>query len=179
MAVQGIKELKAQLIGIKRAVRNASRTAAYAGAVEIRQALRQAAPTRNAVARRSIAANRKQSPRQGTGIAQVGLKGPAFYLAILSSGAKGHEIVARSVTRVIDPKTRKVIGKQTRKRLVLVGSVRPGGKSTGKFFGPKVRHPGLRGRNWIMPVIDSARTRALDAIGKEYAQAMTAFASNF
>jgi hypothetical protein len=174
MALRGAKELTAELKKIKASVRNATRAAAYAGGTVFRNALRQAAPTTNPVARRAIVAKRTQVPRAGTGVSQVGLTGPAFYLNILSTGAQTHDIRVGLSAKIVDPKTRKILGKRPRKKLVLAVSKRPGGPLIFyQFQGPTVKHPGLRGRNWIRPILQANKQEALDAVGRRYNEAIT------
>lgn len=169
----GAKELQAQLRVLKKSVRNATRVAAYAGGVVYRDALRFTAPTTNATARRAITIKRTQGTQQGTGIVQVGTAGPAFYLNILSTGAKGHVITAGEVSKIINPKTRQVIGKRTKKRRVLAVSGRPGRQTTrGAFMPLAVWHPGISGRHWIRPTLDRSRDKALTAVGERYTEAI-------
>lgn len=173
MAVLGVKELKKDLRDVKKAVKNATRRAALAGANAYRDALRASAPTTKTTPKKAIISKRKQSAQDGTGIGQVGTKGPAFYLLILNSGAKAHDLVAGEMTKVISPNTRKRTGQRLKKKKVLVASRRPGLKPLkGQFLGPRVRHPGLGGRRWIRPVLDFTTPKALDAVAEKYTDAI-------
>ncbi len=91
----------------------AMRQAARAGTAVIRDEARRGLGK----SRRSQTKIRLRDTRTGdkaSAASQVTIAASGFYLRFVHSGAKAHVITARKVGRVIDPKSRKIIGKFSR-----------------------------------------------------------------
>ena len=125
MALFGARELKSNLKGINRAVNNALRGTALAGARIIRDEARRRAPV-GAKRKKKIVAERKRG-LPGVGVAVVGIITPSI-LTIIHAGAKPHPIRAR---------TKKVLR-----------------TSKGVFLGVEVpRHPGIKATPFMASVL--------------------------
>lgn len=170
MPLLGVKELKADFRGISTAMSNSLRVAAYAGAQIVRDTERQLAPRQTGHGMKSIVAARKRGTKI-LGVSEVGFLRPAFYLAILVTGAKRHDILAKLTTREIDPKTRKRVGTHQKKRAVLVAHGQfiarrlPGGKLG-------VSHPGVERTPFPQAAIAQSKVRVLTAMTERFNQAL-------
>jgi len=143
-----------------------------AGPVALRKAARAGTRVIRDEARRELGKSRRAQGRiitrdtrtgdKASAASQVTIAVSGFYLRFLHSGAKAHVITAGKIGRIIDPKSRKIIGKFSRlaKRPRL--ALHFGNQL---LFRYSVNHPGIRHPNPFL-------TRAADVGGPAAAQAV-------
>lgn len=144
MPLLGVEALRQDLRELKKlAGPNAMRKAVRAGARVIRdEARRGLGKSRRSQSK--IMTRDTRTGDKGSAAAQVAIAASGFYLRFVHSGAKAHVITAGKVGRVIDRKSRKIIGKFSRltkrPRLALhVGNQ--------LLYRYSVNHPGVRNTN--------------------------------
>ncbi|TKS58778.1 MAG: hypothetical protein EWM72_02778 [Nitrospira sp.] len=158
--IEGMKDLKLRVRTLRKFPQASLKRAVRAAGRVVRDEARRRAPRLTGFSRTKIVTRDRRGQSREEAIVQVGFRRVAFYLRFAETGAKAHRITAGSTRRVIDPKTRAIISKQTRtQRARLV--IRTGGL---RVFRWAVAHPGVRARPFLGPALESTRAAAQHAM---------------
>ena len=165
MAVMGISEVKASLRAVVSGGKNATRTAAYAGARFLRDEERKAERTffrgSGLGARHIIAKRGRSTASESTATVEVTRAG--FYLHILEVGTKRHPIVVQSVHSVIDPRTRKTIGKDPGRKAL---TIKLGGHVVA--IRRVVPSTGFSAKRWFSSTAEQKKSAVLEIVKQQY-----------
>jgi HK97 gp10 family phage protein len=162
MALLGTEALKKDFRELKK----------LAGPVALRKAARAGARVIRDEARRGLGKSRRSQGKiitrdtrtgdKASAASQVTIAANGFYLRFIHSGTKAHLITAGKVGRIIDPKSRKIVGKFSRLAKHPRLALHFGNQL---LFRYSVTHPGVRNTNPFL-------TRAADVGGTAAAQAV-------
>lgn len=166
LTIVGGREL-AELLGTLPAKieKNIMRTALRAGAVSLKEAVKQNVPVDSGALRSSVRVTTKYRKGRVTASVKAG-NSIAWYAALVEYGTRPHLIAVDDADRNINRRSRKLESLTTvnRRQSLLIN---------GTLVGPSVQHPGAQPRPFMRPALDAGLAAALAAVTAKVRQRLT------